>query len=147
MTSKLPVSSADSIHGRLLARAKRTGADFHAELVLYGNERLLARIAASEYAATFVLKGATLFALWASTPYRPTRDIDLHGSGSNAPNDLARVFRAICAQDFAEQDGLVFHGDTVAASVIREGQDYEGSRVTMVATLGKARIALQVDVG
>lgn len=45
MTSKLPVNIAASIHGRLLARAKRTGADFHAELVRYGNERLLARIA------------------------------------------------------------------------------------------------------
>lgn len=45
MTGELPMSSADSIHGRLLAGAKRTGADFHAELVRYGNERLLARIA------------------------------------------------------------------------------------------------------
>jgi hypothetical protein len=147
MTHKQPSNIAASIHGRLLAGAKRTGADFHAELVRYGNERLLARIAASEHAALFVLKGATLFALWASTPHRPTRDIDLHGSGPNAPDDLARVFRAICDQNLADQDGLVFHGDTVAASVIREDQEYEGVRVTMLATLGKARIALQVDVG
>lgn len=55
MTSKPPVNIAASIHGRLLARTQQTGADFHGELVRYGNERLLARIAASEHAATFVL--------------------------------------------------------------------------------------------
>jgi hypothetical protein len=147
MTNRPPTNVAASIHGRLLARAQRTGADFHAELVRYGNERLLVRIAASEHATTFVLKGATLFALWASTPHRPTRDVDLHRSGPNAPEDLARVFRAICDQNLAHEDGLVFHGDTVAASVIRENQEYEGVRITMLATLGKARISLQVDIG
>ena len=147
MTNRPPANIAASLHGRLLARAKQTGTDFHAELVRYGNERLLARMAASEHGATFVLKGATLFALWASTPHRPTRDIDLHGTGPNAPEDLVLVFRAICDANYADVDGLVFYPDTVAASVIREGQEYEGVRITMLATLGKARISIQVDVG
>jgi hypothetical protein len=45
MTNRPPANIAASLHGRLLARAKQTGTDFHAELVRYGNERLLARIA------------------------------------------------------------------------------------------------------
>ena len=147
MTTRPPVNLAASIHARLLANASRNGVDFQSELLRYGNERLLARIAASEHAGSFVLKGATLFALWAETPHRPTRDVDLHGSGPHAPEDLALVFKSICGLQAAAQDGLVFHGDTVAATVIREDQEYEGVRITMLATLGRARIALQVDIG
>ena len=146
MTKQPPANLEASIHAQLLATAKLAGEDFQATLVRYGNERLLARIATSVHATKFVLKGAALFALWTDRPHRPTRDIDLHGSGANAPEDVARVFSAICDQP-DDEDGLKFHSDTVTASVIREDQEYEGVRVTMLATLGRARIPLQVDVG
>ncbi len=147
MTSRPAANSPASIHGRLLVHARHSGLDFQAALVRFGNERLLARIAASEHGHRFVLKGATLFALWAATPHRPTRDLDLHGYGANAPEEMAAVFRAVCEVVPSEFDGLVFHRDTVAAALIREHQHYRGVRVTLLATLGKARIALQVDVG
>lgn len=146
MTARPIANTAASVHARLLASSRQTSADFQFELIRFGNERLLARIAGSEYATAFVLKGATLFALWTSTPHRPTRNIDLHGSGPNSPEHLKQLFREICGEQDAGQDGLVLRRDSVLATVIRQDQEYEGVRVTLLATLGNAKIPLQVDV-
>jgi len=44
-------------------------------------------------------------------------------------------------------DGLTFHPDSVRVTEIREDQEYGGQRVQLTATLGNARINLQVDIG
>lgn len=147
MTRPVPKDLAASIRARLLANAQQDGEDFQLALLRYGNERVLARIAESPHAGKFVLKGATLFALWIDAPHRPTRDIDLLGSGANQPADLLPIFRDVCELSPVVADGLVFHADSVQAGLIREEQEYEGVRVTLLATLGNARIALQIDVG
>ena len=43
-------------------------------------------------------------------------------------------------------NGLVFDARRIAASEIREKQDYEGLRVKLPAFLGNARIPLQIDI-
>jgi hypothetical protein len=42
-------------------------------------ERLLYRLSVSKHRDAFILKGALLFQLWTSEPYRPTRDLDRLG--------------------------------------------------------------------
>jgi hypothetical protein len=42
---------------------------------------------------------------------------------------------------------LTFHPDTVRVTEIREDQEYGGQRIRLTATLGNARIHLQVDIG
>jgi hypothetical protein len=44
-------------------------------------------------------------------------------------------------------DGIVFNPDTVKADVIREDNTYGGTRITLVARIGSACCALQIDVG
>ncbi len=136
-----------SVRARLLARSQRDGEDFQRTLLRYANERVLARIAESPHADKFVLKGASLFALWIDAPHRPTRDIDLLGYGPRQPADWLPVFRDVCELSPTADDGLVLHADSVQAALIREDQTYEGVRVTLLATLGNAKIALQVDIG
>lgn len=131
---------------RLLKRAKVDGDEFEYMLVRYANERLLYRLSKSQFRDCYVLKGATLFSIWAKTPHRPTRDVDLLGYGEPAIERLEREFRTIAAQE-VEPDGIMFKRDSVRAEMIREGQAYEGVRVTMKAALSAAIIAVQVDVG
>ncbi len=137
---------AASARARLLRLAKDRGEDFSGVLVRYGLERLLARLVRSPHADRFVLKGATLFSLWADVPHRTTRDLDLLGSGDSSVAEMVRIFREVCGVA-VEPDGLVFDLDSVQGAVIREDEEYEGVRVTLLAFLAKARLPLQVDIG
>ena len=135
---------AASIRQRLLNRARQEQVTFDAVLNRFGRERLLYRIGISEYRDQFLLKGAMLFALWYDMPHRPTRDIDMLGFGPGELFVLERVFREITQQPV--DDGLRF-SETVQSEEIRKEANYAGARVTLVATLEKARIPLQVDIG
>ncbi len=141
----MSANRAASIRARLKNHADATKEDFNLVLTRYGIERLLYRLATSEHASRFVLKGALLFALWYGHPHRPTRDADLLGFGPDDPQALADVFRALCAMTV--DDGIAFDAASVQVSPIREGMRYGGVRVDLRAVLDAARIALQVDVG
>ncbi len=139
-------NAAASAKQRLLNLSRKTGEDFQLLLTRYAIERLLARLCASPHAGQFVLKGAVLFALWTGEMHRPTRDLDLLGFGDASAARLTEVFKSICAVSI-EEDGLLFHADTVTVGQIREDQEYGGQRLRLEVTLGQARIDLQVDVG
>ncbi|RUL81699.1 nucleotidyl transferase AbiEii/AbiGii toxin family protein [Tautonia sociabilis] len=135
-----------SVKQRLLNLSRRTGEDFQLLLTRYAVERLLFRLSASEHREGFVLKGAMLFALWTGEFHRPTRDLDLLGFGDPGADRLKRVFAELCRAAVAD-DGLGFDEGAVSVEPIREDQEYGGQRVGLVATLGQARIDLQIDVG
>jgi predicted nucleotidyltransferase component of viral defense system len=114
--------------------------------LLYMEERLLYRISQSPLANRIVLKGGLLlYSIFGHTS-RPTRDIDLLGLDLPAqPEELAALFRPVCSLDFP--DGVIFDPDTIRAEVIREGANYQGIRVSVVASLGKVRNKIQLDIG
>lgn len=141
MTGKLSAS----LLARLLALAKQRGDDYSLVLNRFGMERLLARLSASPHADRFLLKGALLFALWYDTPHRLTRDADLLGFGPDDAANLIATFRDIASMDLG--DGIVFDPESVKADAIREDNTYGGTRITLVARIGSARCALQIDVG
>jgi len=87
-----------------------------------------------------------LFALWTGELLRPTRDLDLLGFGEETPERLLGVFSEICRVKVSD-DGLEFLVDTIAVEAIRPGQEYGGQRVKLTATLGQARISVQIDIG
>ena len=134
-----------SILARLLTLAKQRGDDYNLLLNRFGMERLLTRISISPHAERFLLKGALLFALWYDNPHRPTRDADLLGFGPDDEANLIATFREIAAMDLG--DGIVFDPDSVKADAIREDNTYGGTRITLMARIGSARCALQIDVG
>lgn len=141
----MTVNLSASILARLLTLAKQRGDDYSLILNRFGMERLLTRLSLSPHADRFLLKGALLFALWYDTPHRPTRDADLLGFGPDDEAKLIATFRDIAAMDLG--DGIVFDPDSVKADAIREDSTYGGTRITLVARIGSARCALQIDVG
>jgi predicted nucleotidyltransferase component of viral defense system len=141
-----PTNIAHSVRVRLLKAAKESGEEFNYALTRYAHERLLARLAASKHADKFVLKGAMLFRVWSSTMHRPTKDLDLLGSGAPDLERVAKILSEVCTTS-VEDDGIVFDPKTVRAARIKEDADYEGVRVTMRGTLGTARLDVQIDVG
>lgn len=134
-----------SILARLLTLAKQRGDDYNLVLNRFAMERLLARLGSSPHADRFLLKGALLFALWYDTPHRPTRDADLLGFGPDDEANLIATFREVAAMDLG--DGIVFDPESVKAGAIREDNTYGGTRIRLVARIGSARCALQIDVG
>lgn len=141
-----PVNLVASIRQRLLTFSKERGEDFTLTLTRYGVERFLFRLSRSEHAQKFVLKGAMLFAVWLRQPFRPTRDLDLLGSGDSSEEELRRVFASVCKVQ-VEPDGLSWDPASIRIEEIRGIEEFWGQRVRLLALLGNARISLQIDVG
>jgi predicted nucleotidyltransferase component of viral defense system len=137
---------AESIRHRLRNRFKESGEDISFGLHRYARERFLYRLGESPYRDRFILKGAALYAIWGSSTYRPTRDLDLTGYGSSEISDVIKVVRDLCAMP-CEEDGLYFDRDSVSAEPIRDEVEYHGLRVRFRALLGESKIPMQVDIG
>lgn len=146
MTRKSPVNLADSVRQRLLNLARRQGEDFQVTLNNYFLERFLYRLSRSDVHNRFVLKGALLLRLWAEHPYRATLDLDLLRRGETDRRLMMADIRAICATA-VKPDGVEFDARDLSLEPIREDQEYAGLRARFTATLGNARMRLQVDVG
>ena len=145
--TKKPISNLGaSVRQRLLNLRDKTGQDFNALLTQFAIERFLYRLSRSSLKDRVVLKGAMLFRVWSGSLHRPTKDVDLLGSGEATATTVATMIRQIISIA-VEDDGILFAADSVQAEEIRESQEYGGIRVTFTATLGKAVIPLQVDVG
>jgi len=143
---KRPRNVAASVRQRLLVRTRDQGEDYQLLLTRFALERFLYRLGISRHRERFILKGAMLFPLWGGHPYRPTRDLDLHGNGASDIPHLEEVFREICLIH-AEDDGLEFRPGTVHGGGIREDQEYEGVRIQLESRLEGARVFLQIDIG
>ena len=138
---------AASIHARLLRGAHEREEDFQFILQRYAAERFLYRLGLSRHRDRLVLKGAMLYALWGGSLYRPTRDLDFTGYGSNETVAVLRSVREICAVPTPDNDGLRFHLDTLDALPTRGDAEYDGLRIRFDASLGTARINMQIDIG
>jgi predicted nucleotidyltransferase component of viral defense system len=141
-----PKDIVASIQARLVQRSHELDVEHQLTLARFGGERLLYRLSVSAHADRFVLKGAALLLLWLDGAIRPTKDIDLLGLGDTSADALKLIFVDLC-HVLAPDDGLTYLPETFSVQAIREGQEYGGMRVTLMARLGNARIPLQVDIG
>jgi hypothetical protein len=110
---------AQSVHHRLLNKARERKEDPNLVLIRYALERFLYRLGRSRHKDRFVLKGAMLFAAWTGQPHRPTRDLDLLGIGNSSDAALARAFSEI-VRTAVEPDGLEFDDHSISIAEIRE---------------------------
>lgn len=140
-----PANRSASVRARLLNVAKAQGVDFNQVLVRFALERILYRLAQSQHAERFLLKGALLFTLWYDMPHRATRDADLLGFGASELDAVAETFREIAA--VAVDDGIVFDPTSVAVEEIRKDAGYGGVRVVLSGEVAKARCKTLIDVG
>ena len=146
MTRRQPKNIVASIHQRLLNEARQANRPFNEILQYFAIERFLYRLSVSRHADKFVLKGALMLPIWSAPLSRPTMDIDLLGRTPNHVDGVVEIVRDICQTDVGP-DGLTFDASTVEGEQIAEQAEYEGVRVRFRATLGNARITMQVDVG
>lgn len=141
-----PTNPAESIHQRLLNKARLENRPFTEILQYYAIDRFLYRLGKSRFRNQFVLKGAFVFLAWQVPLARPTRDIDLLGFTDNSINNLIEITREICSLA-VEEDALLFDSKSVTAEIIQEEANYQGVRVSFIGLLGKSRIHMRLDVG
>jgi hypothetical protein len=134
------------VRQRLLNRSRTQGRPFQELLQYFAMERFLYRLAKSPFADRFVLKGALLLTAWQAPLSRPTMDIDLAGRTSNELDHIHWLVGEVCGVP-TEPDGIDFNPASIEASRIKEDADYEGVRARFHATLAKARIPMQIDIG
>lgn len=137
---------AASVAARLLNRARKTGDDYQTLLTSYALERFLYRLGASDLRNRFVLKGAMLLRLWSDRPYRATLDLDLLRRGDGAFDAIRGDLRAIVATS-VPLDAVDFEAEHIGIEAIRAEDEYAGTRATLPAHCGKARLMLQIDMG
>ena len=137
---------AASIRQRLLNIAREQRIEFQLILTRFALERFLYRLSQSNYSNDFVLKGAMLFQVWGGSLHRPTRDLDLLSFGTPDIAYFTKTIKEICDQDFSD-DGLLFHSESILLERIKEEDEYQGLRATLIVTLDTARIPLQIDIG
>jgi hypothetical protein len=135
-----------SVRQRLLNKSKEQARPFQELLAYFAMERFLYRLGQSKHAESFVLKGALLLKVWNAPHSRPTMDIDLAGRTSNELQHLAGIVKELCEAP-VESDGVEFDGHSIEIGRIKEDAEYEGARVQFVATIAKARIRMQIDIG
>lgn len=146
MAAEKPKNIPASVQARLQNRRIRTGENYENLLRRYVIEGFLRRLALSPHRERLILKGAMLFVVWGLEEHRATRDVDFLGFGEMSLDAVRALFREIVRVEGCE-DGLVFLPETMQVELIREENEYGGTRVTMTAMLPPARIQLQADIG
>jgi hypothetical protein len=134
-----------SVRQRLLNLSRGSGVAFDILLTRYVLERLLYRLTLTRHADRFVLKGAMLITTWFTDAFRQTRDIDLLGFGSPAPDAMLGVFRDVCAVPV--DDGVAIELAGLRVETIRETLEYGGLRLRTAAAVAGARVAIVIDIG
>lgn len=116
-----------------------------ASLVLqhYLLERLLERIALSNYQRNFIIKGGFLIAAIVGLDTRATMDLDTTIKGiALSQENLEAVFQDICSIQLNDQIELKLS----SISPIREKDSYPGYRIHLIAIYPPIKTALTVDV-
>jgi hypothetical protein len=140
-----PRNVGASVRQRLLNLSRAGGPPFDILLTRYVLERLLYRLTLTPHAGRFVLKGAMLVTTWFADSYRQTRDVDLLGFGSAAPDAMLAVFQEVCAIQI--EDGVIIDAAGLRVDLIREALEYGGLRLRTTATVAVARVSIVIDIG
>ena len=112
VTKTKPTNVAASVRARLLNLAKERGEDFNYVLTRYALERLLVRLVTARPTATSSCsKARCSFRAWSPRLHRPTKDLDLLGSGVPDLDLLARIFRDVSRDATVHDEGVVFDPD------------------------------------
>lgn len=141
------VNIEQSIHQKLLNQAKSTNQTFEHVLKRYAMERFLYRLSVSPHASDFILKGGLLLTCYDVPSSRPTLDIDLQSFYPD--HHLKRVQAVIheLCQLQVDPDGLRFDETNLVCETLNHLDGYEGVGVHFFCYLGRADIAVKIDIG
>lgn len=136
---------AASVLAKLKNKAKASGISYQQCLQLFFQEEFLRRLAGSEYAQNFVLKGGLFIYTLTNFESRATVDVDFLMRGLS--NDLARM-DAIIGEILAVDTGNDFvtfkAGKTQPIAVQRK---YHGVSTQITGCIKNVRVPFNVDIG
>ena len=136
---------AASVLAKLKNKAKASGISYQQCLQLFFQEEFLRRLAGSEYAQNFVLKGGLFIYTLTNFESRATVDVDFLMRGLS--NDLARM-DAIIGEILAVDTGNDFvtfkAGKTQPIAVQRK---YHGVSTQVIGCIKNVRVPFNVDIG
>lgn len=136
---------AASVLAKLKNKAKACGISYQQCLQLFFQEEFLRRLAGSEYAQNFVLKGGLFIYTLTNFESRATVDVDFLMRGLS--NDLARM-DAIIGEILAVDTGNDFvtfkAGKTQPIAVQRK---YHGVSTQIIGCIKNVRVPFNVDIG
>lgn len=123
--------------------ALESGASSQLILQSYVMERLVERIAVSKYKYNFILKGGFLISSIVGINTRTTMDLDTTVKGLELSNDIiSEIFNELCNIEMV--DNVEFN--LYRISNIRDGDEYPGIRVSLIAKIMTLNVPIKVDV-
>lgn len=125
-------------------KSKETGIQSQALIHLFMMERFIVRVSKSEYRDSFIVKGGFLIGSLIGVENRTTMDIDATITGLTVNEEtMTKMLKEICTE--LHEDGIEFSFDKLTP--IREEEDYQGFRASLIGRLSNMRIPFKLDIG
>lgn len=139
----MTIKSDASLRGKAKALAKEHGLSAQELMQRYFFEHFLMRLERTRYREHFVIKGGLLLSAMLGVAQRTTMDLDatVRAMKLDAEN-LSIAIEEICAEDL--DDDVTCKLERVEP--IREDDDYGGLRAHLIASFGRMRTPLKIDV-
>ena len=145
MTKKQITNIPASVRQRLLNISRKDKRPFNELMQYYAMERFLYRLSRSNYADSFILKGALALQVRKIETFRPTMDIDISQKRNHEKSQIMKQLKNILS--IKAKDGLVFDSQSLRFEDIkREATFYKGLRILFLGTLDTVKINMQIDI-
>ena len=133
----------DSINGKIRNLAENKNLKSQEVLQIYFFERFLDRLSKSKYKNNFVIKGGFLISSLIGIENRTTMDMDTTIKGIALKEErIKEIVEEII--NINVNDGIRFEINDI--SYIREEDEYENFRISLIANVGKTKNPMKLDL-
>lgn len=133
----------ESIKGKIRSMAEKKNLKSQEVLQIYFFERFLERLSKSKYKNNFVIKGGFLISSLIGIENRTTMDMDTTIKGIALKEErIKEIVEEIINIDVV--DGIKFEIKDI--SYIREEDEYENFRISLIANIGKTKNPMKLDL-
>ena len=133
----------ESIKGKIRSLAEKKNLKSQEVLQIYFFERFLERLSKSKYKNNFVIKGGFLISSLIGIENRTTMDMDTTIKGIPLKEEkIKEIVDEIINIDV--DDGIKFEIKDI--SYIREEDEYENFRISLIANVGKTKNPMKLDL-
>lgn len=133
----------ESIKGKIRSLAKKKNLKSQEVLQIYFFERFLERLSKSKYKNNFVIKGGFLISSLIGIENRTTMDMDTTIKGIPLKEEkIKEIVEEIININI--DDGIKFEIKDI--SYIREEDEYENFRISLIANVGKTKNPMKLDL-
>ena len=133
----------ESIKGKIRSLAKKKNLKSQEVLQIYFFERFLERLSKSKYKNNFVIKGGFLISSLIGIENRTTMDMDTTIKGIPLKEEKIKdIVEEII--NINVEDGIKFEIKDI--SYIREEDEYENFRISLIANVGKTKNPMKLDL-